>query len=53
MAVWLKVDTGMGRLGVEPAAVADQAILCFIQMNIALAFWACQDIQQFLTDRHL
>ena len=27
------------------AAVANQTIFCIIQMNIALAFGACQDIQ--------
>jgi hypothetical protein len=36
----------------QPALVTDKSILGVIQMDVALAFRACQYFQQFLTDRH-
>src|SRR5208337_1520352 len=36
----------------ESASAADQAVLLVVEMQVALAFRARQDVEQFLTQRH-
>src|ERR1700685_4734958 len=36
----------------ESARAADQAVLLLVEMQVALAFRARQDVEQFLTQRH-
>src|ERR1700723_470444 len=36
----------------QSARVADQAVLLVVEMQVALAFRARQDVEQFLTQRH-
>src|SRR5208337_5373013 len=36
----------------ESASGADQAVLLVVEMQVALAFRARQDVEQFLTQRH-
>src|SRR5436190_5154705 len=36
----------------EPAVLADQAVAAFIQVNIAFAFRASENVQEVFADRH-